>query len=293
MNNLFEIINKNNFHPKSYQRMGKVWLITSNNHKYAIKLNVNNDDIYKYLLAHDFTLFPNHLNVVDDNYDLMEYIEDESLNKNQKINDYIKVLAILHQKTSYLREIDLDEIKKEYEEINTLITRTHKYYYDLNDVIDHESFLSPSTYLLVRNISLIYALLDKSKILLNKLYEKIKNMKSIRVSLLHNNIDLDHLIINNQPYLISWDQAYFNNPIYDLENFYRKYYLDIELDDFFKIYERINKLSNEEKTLLIIKLSIPHQISFSNNTYIDTKKINEELIYLNKVYELLVTMQEK
>ena len=211
----------------------------------------------------------------------------------QKINDYIIILSLLHQKTSYLREINLDEIKSKYEELNDEIISLKKYYYDLNDLIDKEMFLSPSMYLLVRNISLIYSLLDNSRLLLHELYEKMRESKSIRVSLLHHNIDIDHLIVNDSKYLISWDKSYFGSPINDLVEFYRKYYNDILLNDFLKIYEQSNKLSWEEKMLLIIILAIPKKIELTRDTYLDTKIINKEINYLNKIYEMVIKMKKK
>lgn len=277
---------KYNLHPVSYKKIGKVYLISDYHHEYIIKLNTNNYDIYKYLISRDFLLFPNYYNDMNDNYDILEYIEDLSLNREQKINDYINVLAILHFKTSYQREIDLDEIKEKYETITNRLVYLRDYYHELNNSIDREMFLSPSMYLLVRNISLIYSIINNSLSMLNKLYDKLKNEKSIRVSLLHNNVFLDHLLINNKVYLISWDKACFDSPIYELESFYRKYYHDVEIDDFIKSYEKINKLSVDEETLLLILLSIPKEIKLTNNTYLDTKLINDEINYLNKVYEL-------
>lgn len=289
---LREIIIKYHLHPISYQKKRKVYIISSQNNRYVIKLNTNNYDIYKYLISRDFLLFPNYYNGPNDNYDILEYIDDLSLSEEQKINDYISTLALLHYKTSYKREIDLDEIKEKYESITNKLTGLRDYYHNLNNTIDKEMFLSPAMYLLVRNISLIYAIIENSLSMLNELYNKIKNEKSIRVALLHNNVSLDHLIVNNKPYLINWDNAYFANPIYELENFYRKYYHNVEINDFLKTYESVNKLSVDEKTLLLILLSIPWEIKLSGDTYLDTKLINDEVDYLNKVYELLMSAKK-
>ena len=138
----------------------------------------------------------------------------------------------------YIREISLDEIKSIYEELNKKIDETRNYYLKINDIIDQEEFINPSHYLLIRNISLFYSMLNYSQNTLNNWYDKIKSAKSIRVVLLHNNIDIDHLIINENKYLISWDKAYFDNPIYDIEMFYHKYYQDIELIDTLYLYDR-------------------------------------------------------
>ena len=290
---LYNAIKKHNIHPKSYIKKGKIYIVDDNNKRLVIKLNTNNYDIYKYLLSRDFPNFPINYSDIDDNYDILEYVDDLSISKEQKINDYIQLLALLHRKTSYKREVDLDEIKEKYEAITNKISYLRNYYHNLNDVIDKETFMSPSIYLLVCNVSLIYKILNKSLSLLNEVYESIKNEKSIRVSLLHNNIDFNHIIVNNQSYLISWDKAYFDNPIYELESFYRKFYHEIEINDFFKIYESINKLSNNEKKLLLILLSIPKEIHLTDNAYKDTKLINDEIAYLNKVYELLEYSENK
>ena len=286
---LYNILKKLNIHPKSYKKIGNVYLINDN---YVIKLNTNNYDIYKYLISKGFNYFPENYNTINDNYDISKYIIPLKVSDSEKVNDYLKILAILHFKTSYMREIDLDEIKGKYEELINKIVYLRGYYLKLNDEIDKEIFLSPANYLLVRNISLIYSILNILENLLNKTYDKLKNSKSIRVSLLHNNLSLDHLIINEGEYLINWDKSSFNSPIYELNSFYRKYYNYITINDFLSIYEKINKLDDLEKNMLIILLSIPKEIKITNNNYLNTEIVNKEIKYLKSVYELLIKIKE-
>ena len=282
---LYSILKKLDIHPISYQKINSVYLI---NNTYIVKLNANNYDIYKYLISKGFNYFPEYFNAINDNYDIVKYIIPLKVSNEEKVNDYLKLLAILHFKTSYKREIDLDEIKSKYEELINRIVNLRKYYSTVNDEIDKELFLSPGEYLLVRNISLIYNILNISENLLNKEYEKIKNLKSIKVSLLHNNLSLDHLIISEKEYLISWDKSYFDNPVYELEDFYRKYYSYITLNDLLTIYERINKLTDIERHLLIIMLSIPNKIEFTRDNYLNTKMVNQEINYLKSIYDILI-----
>lgn len=286
------ILKKLNIHPVMYEKIKSVYLIKDKSYSYIIKLNTNNYDIYKYLISKNFTYFPNFYNDVNDNFDVLEYIEDFKMDQVQKVNDYLKILSILHLKTSYIREIDLDEIKGKYEELINKIHSLRDYYYKLNDLIDKEVFLSPGYYLLVRNISLIYSTLNISEEKLNKIYDKLKNEKSIRISLLHNNLSLEHLITNEKEYLISWDKSYFDSPIVELKNFYQKYYQSITISDFFKIYEGINKLSSIEKELLLVTLAIPKKIEFTNNHYQDTLYVNKEINYLKDVYDILISDKE-
>ena len=289
---IHDIIKSNGIHPLYYQKIKSVYLIKDKNNSYIIKLNTNNYDIYKYLISKDFNYFPKNYNTINDNYDISLYIPSLKISDAEKVNDYLKILSILHYKTSYKREIDLGEIKDKYEDLIGNIKYLKSYYYELNNEIDKEVFLSPSSYLLVCNISFIYSILNIIEEKLNKIYNEIKNQKSIRISLLHNNISLDHIIINEKEYLVSWDKAYFNNPIYELEDFYRKFYSYITLNDFFKIYESINKLSYIEKELLLVILSIPKKLIYTNNTYQDTLIINEEIDYLKSIYEMLSFKKE-
>ena len=107
-NELYEIIKVHKFHPKSYQKIRNVYVIDDHDKRLVIKLNTNNYDIYKYLISRDFHCFPDNYNKINDNYEISLYIDDLSVSKEQKISDYLSVLAMLHYKTSYKREIDLD-----------------------------------------------------------------------------------------------------------------------------------------------------------------------------------------
>ena len=289
---LYEIIKEYHLHPTSFIKKGKVYIIQDKNKAYVIKLNTNNYDIYKYLLSRNYTHIPKFLNTKNDNYEIREYEDNYKIEDEQRVNDLIKELALLHHKTSYIREIDLDDIKKNYEELKNKINNSKTYYLKLNDIIDKELFFSPSEYLLIRNISLFYFLLDYANKNLDEWYQNIKNEQTIRVSLLHNNVDIKHLIINDNKYLISWDKSSFGSPIYDIESFYRKYYYDLELGDTYKIYELINNLNNYEKKLLLINLVIPSEIKLTSNTYLDTININNEINYLNKIFMYIKTSEK-
>ena len=281
---LIKILKDENIHPISYQKIKSVYVI---NNYYVIKLNTNNYDIYKYLVSRDYLLFPKSFSKKENNYDISLFINNLTINDEQKITEYIKTIALLHKKTSYKREINLDEVKEKYEYLKNKIISLREYYLKLNDKLDNELFLNPSAYLLLRNISLIYNTLNNIENLLNEIYQVIKDDKSIRVSLIHNNTNLDHLIISDNKYLVSWDKAMFDNPIYEIKDIYRKYYNLIELNDLINIYESINKLTDIEMKSLLIILAIPNEIKLTNNTFNDTKKINNEVNYLNKVNELL------
>lgn len=293
MNNIKEILKKHELHPRSYENIKKSVIVDTDRGKYVIKRNTNNYDIYAYLNSRGFNNFPQVYNTRKENYDIYNYIDDIEVPDNQKIEDLVTILSILHYKTSYYQEIDLDEIKKIYEDIKNRLLFLIKYYNDLNDYLDTLMFLSPAQYLLIRNISLIYYMINFSLNMVDKWYNLVKDYQTTRVSLIHNNVSKDHLLINDDKYLISWDKSKIDRPIIDLLNVYKQYYRDFKLGDLFNLYECHNQLDNEEKSLLLVYLSVPEELGFSSDNLNDTIKINNHILYLKKVYEYIRKYQEK
>ena len=286
--NVYEIIKEKEIHPNFYAKSGNVYIIGDKKEKYALKLKTNNYDIYKYLISRDFVHFPENLSNKIDNYDLSKFILDQDIPEEERLHDYIEILAILHHKTGYKRQIDLDEIKKDYEKMDNEIKDASKYYYDFNEMADKETFFSPSHYLLVRNISLFYNLLNYGKKTLDSWYINILKEKSIDVSLIHNNPNINHLLVSDNRYLISCDKSCFDNPINDIEKFFRKYYHTFSLEMVLDWYTHINKINKLNLDLLLIHLAIPKIISFSSNEYENTKLVSKEITFLKKIHEYVV-----
>ena len=287
MNNIKEKLKERGIHPKGYEYRNNVIIIDTDDNKYVIKKNVNNYDVYNYLNTRGFNNYPTNYTNESDNYDLSLYIEDKIIPKEQKIEELIKTLSFLHYKTSYSYESDLDDIKKTYEDIKNDLVNLLNYYNELNNYLDTQTFLSPSEYLLIRNISLIYSMIDYGIKKIDIWYKLATECKKCRTCLIHNNISSDHLIVNDYNYLVSWDRSKIDKPIMDLLSFYKNYYSYLKLDDVFKLYENNNCLYEEEKCLLLIYLSIPNKLVFTNNVMDDVIKINSEITYLNKVYEYI------
>lgn len=168
-----------------------------------------------------------------------------------------------------------------------------EYYNNINDLIDNEIYMSPSKYLLVRNISKIYSALSFCREELENWYELVKNNPKQRVSYIHNNLELDHLLRNDNPYLISWDKARIDLPIYDIYNLYRRYYKKMDFDILLNHYSKRYPLKEEELKLLFIKISIPEKIDFSLSEFDNTKKVKDLLYYINRGDNLIRPYYEK
>ena len=279
MNRIIDILKEISIKPIKYEKRGKVTIINTKDKKYVIKEN-NNKDIYEYLKSRSFNYFPN--TKIIDNYEISEYIDDVITPKEQKINDMIILVSLLHSKTSYIKEIDNDEYKKIYEDLMNNIEYLYSYYVDVITLIESRVYMSPSEYLLARNITKVFIRLDKLKLEVDEWYKLVENKTKIRNSILHNNLELDHFIRNKDSYLISWDKVKQDMPIFDLYKFYKKNNLT-NIDDILKTYEDIYPLLEDEKKLLYILVRMPDIIEFNSSEYNNTINVRKMLNSMNEL----------
>ena len=230
--------------------------------KYVIKNKKNNvSNTYNYLMARSFDYFPEIIKE-DDKMIYYKYIDDIDEPKEQKIIDLIILLSLLHSKTTFYREVDLDYYKYIYESVNNDIDSVYNYYNNLMDNIENEIYMSPANYLIARNISVIYNSIMYARENIKKWYELIDDKRKVRLVTIHNNLSLDHYIKNDKPYLISWDKSKIDMPIYDLILLYKRNYLDFEFNDIFKLYLSKYPLNQEEMVLFLAIIAIPDKIRY-------------------------------
>ena len=114
MKELIETLKKHNIKAKSYKKIGSVIIVDTKDSKYAIK-KMHNKDIFNYLSSRSFNYYPNYID--DDNYLLMEYLDSKIMPDDEKFLDMIKLISLLHNKTTYYSSVDIDSYKKDYENI--------------------------------------------------------------------------------------------------------------------------------------------------------------------------------
>ena len=69
------------------------------------------DNIYNYLLSRSFDYFPEVLNE-DDEYIYYRYINDIDEPREQKMVDLVNLVSLLHNKTTFYKEVDIDVLIK-------------------------------------------------------------------------------------------------------------------------------------------------------------------------------------
>ena len=255
--------------------------------KYVIKNKKNNvSNTYNYLMARSFDYFPEIIKE-DDKMIYYKYIDDIDEPKEQKIIDLIILLSLLHSKTTFYREVDLDYYKYIYESVNNDIDSVYNYYNNLMDNIENEIYMSPANYLIARNISVIYNSIMYARENIKKWYELIDDKRKVRLVTIHNNLSLDHYIKNDKPYLISWDKSKIDMPIYDLILLYKRHYLDFEFNDIFKLYLSKYPLNQEEMVLFLAIIAIPDKIRYMGSEYKTVLSVRRIIDYVYKTQVLL------
>lgn len=289
----YKLFKENGFCPKKIKKNRNSFLLeTKDNKKYLVKeKNPKLDSTFSYLMSRNFDYFPSYISI--DNYNLYNYIESIEYSFEEKLLDIINVISMLHIKTTRYKNIDLDDYKKMYEDLDDKISYLFHYYNDLNEVIDNDIYMSPSKYLFVLNVSKIYNSLYFAKKELDNWYELIKNNPKQRISFIHNNLELDHLLKSDSTYLISWDKSKLGLPIFDLYDLYRKYYKITDFDILLNNYQKVYPLKEEEIKLFFIKILIPLKIEFNDDEYTNTKKVKDLLLYLMQSDKLIKSYYEK
>ena len=241
---------------------------------------------YNYLLSRSFDYFPEV--VKEDNEKIYyRYINDLEEPKEQKVIDLVNLITLLHSKTTFYKEVDIDNYKYIYESINNSIDETLEHYNQLMDGIESEVYMAPSNYLIARNITIIYNALGYAKNNINSWYKMIENQRKVRVVTIHNNLRLEHYLKEDKPYLISWDKSKIDMPIFDLISLYQNNYLDFEFIDLLKIYLSKYPLTREEMTLFLTIISIPGKIPLNDPEYQTVLSVRRILDYIYKSSEIV------
>lgn len=285
MNECRKYFKEKNYNIIKYKKVGKVDIVYTNHGNYCFKEKGVHDynKIIKYLKAKKFY---NALDLVDeynDRYDVTNYIDEVSYLEEDKIVEAIYLISMLHNRTTFFKNISLDEIKTIYENSIDKINNIYNYYDNLCSSVDDDLFISPSRYLFTRNITLIYKSLDSSRLCIEKWYEIMKEKRIRRVTMTHNNLSLSHILMGDNSYLISWDKASFNSPVMDLFSLFKENFSKIDLHSLLEIYNTKYQLMKEEYYLLFSLLLIPDTLSFDKEEIENTRNFYLLFKYINMV----------
>ena len=256
---------------------------------YVIKEKCNKDikELYKYLSSRSFEYYPKLIEDNRSDVNVFEYIEDTSIDDEQKLIDLVNTISLLHNKTSYYKEVTNDKIKSIYEELLGRVSYMEEYFNKLIFDIEDNVFISPSGNLLLNNSTKIFESLSFLKNEIEEWYKISIDTNKSRVSIIHNNLELEHFIKNKDDYLISWDNYKRDTPILDIVKLYKSVYLNMNFSEALNIYLENFTLTESEKKLLFIMLVLPDEINLSDNELKNVSTVRKYLDYIYKTEDLI------
>jgi len=280
MNNNIDIL-KNIYKPYKYTIKGKATILYTTLGNFIIKeKNKDIKKLFTYLENRGFIMYPKLIDTYKDKAYLYEYLDNFNIPNEQKLLDLIDIIASLHNKTSYFKEISIDKYKEVYEAILSNINYLSNYYNNLYDTIFNLDYYSPSEYLFFRNYYLINNTLLYAKDTLDSWYKDIESNLSVRVAIVHNNLKLEHFKDSDIPKLISWDNYLTDTPVIDIVNLYKNEWDNYNFKDVLDKYMYKYPLLSYEEKLLFTLLSIPIKINKTNTEL-------ERCIALRKVFDYI------
>lgn len=297
MNKSIEVLKKI-YKPYRYTILGKATILNTTSGDFVIKekKEKNMQELFSYLNSRNFHNFPKLIEESRNDVNVYEYIESVAMPEEQKALDLIEVVSNLHNKTTYYKTVTEDDFKTIYDNIKSNILYLQKEYNILYEEIKKETYMTPSHYSLIRNIYKIFSALDFANQELDIWFSMVKEQTKKRVSYIHNNLSLEHFIKNDDDYLISWESYRTDSPIIDLVKFYQNDYLNIHFSVVLSKYFDKVSLSEDEKKLFFILISLPKKIEFTEQEFKDCEWVRKTLDYVFITEELVrpyYAVQEK
>ncbi len=261
--------------------------------KYIVKSkSTDKNSIYNYLLNRGFDHFLRLENNYGDSYEIYKYIDDD-VSCSDKAIDLVYLLSMLHTKTTTYRGVVLDNVKKVYEKFNNDLEYLNIYYHQMQDYIESKVYMAPDEYLLIRNISLVYELLNMSKNYLEHWYSIKKEKKKERVVFLHNNLSLANFIDSNHLIFKNWDKARKDWVVFDFYNFYRNDYRDLEFSSLYEIYQSKYRFTDDERLLFFALISKIWKVDLKKSHYNNCIVVDDLVSYLKKTRDFVLKYDEE
>lgn len=282
---LKEIVLK--YKPLKYTLKGKTINVNSMQGNFVIKpAKKDIISLFNYLNSRSFYNYPKVI-AKDDDYITYEYLKELDTPKEQQLLDLILVVAKLHNKTVYFKEVTEDKYKEIYDNIKDNVIYLRDYYSGIYDEAFNEIYISPAKYNFLLNYSLLNN--DLAFILdeLDEWFNLVKESNKQRVCLIHNNLSLEHFIKGMDSYLISWDKYTFDTPVMDIVNLYHNEYLTCDFSGILKEYLKNFKLSVDEEKLLFILLSLPDKVNFDDSEFNNTINVANLVDYIKRTEKLI------
>ena len=271
----------------SLKIIGKAKIYEEDEIKYVVKQKTKDlSSLFDYLSSRGVNSFARVINE-SDSLVRYEYVSQSKFINNSSYLEFIKEVSNLHYKTSYFKTESRKVFKDIYNKLIDKVDYLKGYYLNLIEGIDNERFMSPSSYLIARNYTIISSNLLYIEKELNSWYNLVKDMSEIRVCIVNNNLKFDNFIKGDKLIFTSWDNYLVDTPVIDIYKIYRNEYKSTDMVSLFNVYNENFKLREEEIKLFNIMISFPLEIDLSKGEISKVKSVNNMLDYTYRTSKFL------
>lgn len=287
MNKSIEVL-KSIYKPYRYTIKGKSTILETTSGQFVIKEKKKDiKSLYAYLSSRGFTNFPKLVDASRKDVYVYEYISDFPIPKEQKCNDLVTLLASLHNKTSYFKEVSIDKYKEIYENILNNINYLKNYFETYFDKSFLEEYPKPSSLAFMQNFTKIRNNLNFAKNELESWFNIVQDETKIRVALVHNNLCLNHYLKDEEEALISWDNFVTDTPVLDLVKLYQNEWENLDFAETLHTYMYRFPLLDYEKKLFFILISLPPKFEEKETEFKTSREVSKLLDYVYKTEKLI------
>lgn len=219
---------------------------------------------------------------------LMPWLEnDQVVMKEIKLKYYFECLAYIHNNSFFNYNVSHSYFDQQIADIAKIIEEREQYYLSIMSNFETMVQRTPSGWIFVLNYYRMREALFKARNYLDKYIEYVKDKDTIRLSLVYNNFNYQHILMGERK-LIATDKVAIDICIYDIYNMYQKVpELLFDLEGISMYYLSKVKLLPEEKLLLSCLLCIVPYIELEKDEIRNIVKISRLLYYLDSIYTLI------
>lgn len=287
LNNNLDVINQI-YKPYKYTIKGKVKILKCADNDIVIKpKNPLVHDRYNYLNARGFN---NYLPIIDinrSNYDVFPFVYEDNIPYQQKANDLARVVALLHAKTSYNKDVNQSVYDDIYNNVISNCDYIKEYYSNLYDEIFPLKYHKPHEIMFIDSYSKINNTILFSRNEIEKWYMLVSDKKNQRVALIHNNLKLEHYLKSDNDYLISFDNSRFDTPVIDLVKLYKEEYNKVNFSEVLSNYLYHYSFNDDELKLFFVLITILDEVHFDEDNFTNLNKIYNLCNYIDKTEDLV------
>ncbi|RYG74833.1 spore coat protein YsxE [Lentibacillus lipolyticus] len=195
-------------------------------------------------------------------YYMTPWMRSHSSNNRQEIKDVFHTIGEIHAKTKQTQNIDAASVEKSFRDYQSRCREWQDLLLDFVKRFEQNRFMSPFELQVCTHYHILVNVLMELEAQIERFMDAWEESSTWNYCLCHGNLQSEHIIYHDLPYIINWEKARYDNPVIDLAIYLKtqvRYYdqSPAELAELFPAYSHRNSLDEKEWHLLLIYLLNP------------------------------------